>query len=213
LSESINTNIASCTRCGKCCEKGGPALHGQDLQLIREKKIPLSSLITIRKGELVHNPQTGTVQAAAVELVKLSGRGQQWSCLYYRPAKGCTIYDHRPQACRILKCWDTAEILSVVEKDTLDRFQILAENDPLVPLIREHEQICPCHDLQAIYLRRKTLSSDKKTEIEQRVRQDLRFRSQVIVDLNLQLSEELFYFGRPFFQLLQPMGIGDFKFS
>lgn len=202
---------ASCKKCGSCCEKGGPALHIQDLELIRSGTIPVSSLITIRKGELVHNPITGQVQPASVELVKLVGTGKSWNCCYYDEDSGCTIYVNRPHTCRLLKCWDSDELLSVIEKDTLDRFMILAEDDPLIPIIVEHERVCPCAILQEIKLNRENLTKAQKGEIEKQVRQDLRFRQRIIKDFNLKLSEELFYFGRPFFQLLQPLGIRIFE--
>lgn len=196
----------SCNRCGNCCRQGGPALHKKDLNLVREGKIPIGNLITIRKGELTENPVAGGIQPAGVELVKIVGTGRQWDCCYYDEKKGCTIYDNRPQACVLLKCWDTKDILSIVEKETLSRFDILAPDDPLIPVIREHERICPVPDF--IYIRDNChrLPDQLEKELERLVRDDLRFRTRVIRDLNLTLSDELFYFGRPLFQLLQPLG-------
>lgn len=182
-------------------------MHGQDLELIRSGKIVMSSLITIRKGELAHNPLSGKIQPVKVELVKIVGTGRQWACCYHDEQDGCTVYEHRPQACRVLKCWDTEEILDLVEKDTLDRFDIIGESDPLVPVIREHQRICPCDDLQFVQANLDRLSDERKKELEKRVRSDLRFRVRVIDDFQLKLSEELFYFGRPLFQLLQSFGV------
>ena len=197
----------ACRKCGNCCKKGGPALHTQDLPLIKNGEIPMSALITIRKGELAHNPLTG-LQPVSVELVKIIGAGRQWDCCYYDETQGCTIYDHRPHACRVLKCWDTEEILAIVEKDTLSRFDILEPDDPLIPVIQEHERICPCDDLGEIRDNIGRLSDQKKKELEKRVRDDLRFRSRIIADYKLKLSQELFCFGRPFFQLLKALGVG-----
>ncbi|MCP3888357.1 MAG: YkgJ family cysteine cluster protein [Desulfobulbaceae bacterium] len=203
----MDVEISSCKKCGNCCEKGGPALHIPDLKSIKNGNIPISSLITIRKGELVHNPLVDRIKATTVELVKLVGTGRTWDCCYYKPGTGCTIYEHRPHACRVLKCWDTGEILALVEKDTLDRFAILEKDDPLIPIIREHERICPCDGLEFIQANRTTLSANKKAEIEKIIRLDLRFRSRVINDFGLKLNEEMFYFGRPIFQLLSPFGV------
>jgi Fe-S-cluster containining protein len=202
----MTTHQTTCKKCGNCCRKGGPALHSQDLPLIQSGKIPVSALITIRKGELAHNPLTGKVQPVAVELVKIIGAGRQWDCCYYDETDGCTIYDHRPHACRILRCWDTDEILALVEKDTLSRFDILAADDPLIPVIREHERICPCDGLEDVLAGR--ISETLKKDLEKRVRDDIRFRSRIIADYDLKLSMELFCFGRPFFQLLQALGVG-----
>jgi Fe-S-cluster containining protein len=204
----MTTLQVSCERCGTCCKQGGPALHIQDLELIRSGAIPTSSLITIRKGELVHNPLTGAVQPVAVELVKIVGTGRQWDCCYYDETKGCTIHDHRPHACRALQCWDTGEVLALIEKDTLSRFDILSADDVLLPVIREHTRICPCDDLQEVRGNFARLSLEKKRDLETRVREELRFRVRVIADYHLRLSQELFYFGRPLFQLLQGLGVG-----
>lgn len=198
----------TCLRCGTCCIQGGPALHRQDLDLVRSDRIALSRLITVRKGELAHNPKTGRVQTVRAELVKISGTGQDWRCGYYDEVhKGCGIYGHRPQACEVLKCWDTEEILGLVEQDLLSRLAILEADNPIVPLLIEHERICPCPDLEGIAGGLADLSAAVKTEMEALVGRDLRFRTKVIREHGLQLAEELFYFGRPLFQLLQQLGI------
>ena len=203
----MHTTTMTCRQCGKCCEQGGPALHTQDTELVRSGQIPIASLITLRKGELAHNPKTNKVQAITVELVKVIGTGRQWSCVYYLKEKGCTIYKDRPYACRVLKCWNTEDILALVEKDTVDRYAILADDHPMVPIITEHEKICSCDDLEDLYMKGVSLGESKKKEVEKRMRHDLRFRARIIKDFDLKLSEELFYFGRPLFQLLQPLGV------
>jgi len=201
------TEQTTCTQCGNCCKEGGPALHIQDLKRIRSGKIPISSLITLRKGELAHNPLSGKIQPVTVELVKIVGTGRQWDCYYYDEVIGCTVYVERPYACRVLKCWDTAEILALVEKETLTRFDIIEKDDPLIPVMLEYERICPCDDLGVVYANFAQLSNGQKYDLEQRVRSDLRFRTRIIADFQLKVSEELFYFGRPLFQLLQPLGV------
>lgn len=203
----MTTETIQCKQCGKCCEQGGPALHLQDIELIHNGQIPIASLITLRKGELAHNPKTDKIQAILVELVKLIGTGREWNCLYYNSDKGCMIYEKRPHACQVLECWDTEAILALVEKDTLSRNLILGEDHPMIPIIAEHERICPCHDLEYLSNNYSRLSAAEKKNIEKRVRHDLRFRSRIIKDFDLKLSEELFYFGRPLFQLLQPLGV------
>ncbi len=203
----MNKKITECRRCGNCCKKGGPSLHKEDLGLVNGGVLPLSSLITIRKGEIVHNPQSNRAQAASVELVKIVGTGRDWDCCYYDEYAGCTIYTDRPLACRVLKCWDTDDILALVEKETLGRFDILKMDDPLVEVINEYERLCPSFDFQSVFLGRHEISKEQKKILEKTVREDLRFRSRVIVDFQLKLSHELFYFGRPLFQLLEPFGV------
>lgn len=207
----MTTEQAACRKCGNCCKQGGPALHSQDLDRIKSGEIPVSSLITIRKGELAHNPLAEKIQPVAVELVKIAGTGRQWACRYYDAESGCTVYADRPYACRVLKCWDTWEILALVEKDTLSRFDILEKEDPLVAVIGEHDRICPCDDLGFIQADFDLLSEEQKNELEKRVRADLRFRTRASADFHLNVREELFYFGRPLFQLLQQLGVRVFE--
>lgn len=203
-----NTQNA-CRRCGACCIQGGPALHRRDLDLVRSGRIAQNRLVTLRKGELAHNPRTGKVQAVRAELVKIGGSGRDWCCSYYIKAdKGCGIYANRPQACEALKCWDTGEILDLVEQDLLSCLDILAVDNPMVPVIMDLERLCPCPDIEGIAAGLYDLSAERKGEVEDMAGRDLRFRTKAIKDHGLLLADELFYFGRPLFQLLQQLGIG-----
>ncbi len=199
--------VTECRQCGTCCKNGGPALHFEDTVLLQSGGIPLTSLIALRKGELAHNPVAGRVQPLSVELVKLRGVGRSWHCLYYSEVRGCTIYAHRPHACRTLKCWDTGEILRLVETRALDRITILGKDHQMVPLIREHEANCPYGLLADLYAGKDRLDKGDKKKLEELVRYDLGFRNRVVRENNIDLSLELFYFGRPLFQLLQPLGV------
>ncbi|MBB5348816.1 YkgJ family cysteine cluster protein [Desulfoprunum benzoelyticum] len=196
-----------CQRCGSCCLQGGPALHRTDLPLIKKGRIPLDRLITIRKGELADNPVAGGVQATRVELVKIAGSGRDWRCCYYDEAAGCLIYAHRPQACKVLKCWDTTAILALVETDVLSRLDIVAVDDPLRPLIMEHERECPCPDLELLERGAASVTAAERAALQALVARDLAFREEAVRRLGLSLGLELFAFGRPIFQLLQPFGI------
>lgn len=198
----------ACRRCGGCCLAGGPALHTADLVLLKKGVIPREHLISVRKGELADNPAAGRVQATTVELVKIAGSGREWSCCYYDEAgKGCRIYGHRPLACEVLKCWDTAAILALVEKDVLSRLDIVGLEEPLRWLIEEHESLCPVPDLERLAVNIKDIDEAEREALQQLVTRDLAFRDRVVRQLGMSLSLELFAFGRPIFQLLAPLGI------
>ncbi len=203
------TGQSACRRCGACCSQGGPALHRRDLDLVTSGRIPLDRLITVRKGELADNPLTGRVQAVQVELVKIAGTGEDWRCGYYDAEnRGCGIYGHRPQACEVLQCWDTEAILALVEKDVLGRLDIVDPTGPLARLIGEHEERCPCWpDLEGLADRLPDMAREERAGLEQLVSADLMFRERVVREYGLSLRQEMFLFGRPIFQLLQPFGI------
>ncbi len=199
---------SACRQCGTCCLQGGPALHTGDLGLVRSGRLPISRLITIRRGELADDPLTGSVHAVSGELVKINGTGRDWRCFYYAGGKGCTIYASRPSACRVLKCWDTAAILALAGKDLLTRLDILAARDPLRPLVEEHERLCPCPDMEMVRASVVSGSLQELDDLQRLVDVDLRFRNQVVNGHGLSLAEEMFFFGRPLFQLLQAVGLG-----
>ena len=199
-------NQQSCKRCGKCCEEGGPALHGNDLELIGEGKIPLEHLVTIRKGEISRTPG-GAVNVVSEEFVKLSGVPRSWSCRYYKKESGCGIYSFRPLACHVLQCWNTAAIERLIGKDLLNRRAILKDLHPMLEIIEEHEQNFSCTFLVEVLQQKKNVAAERKNEIELLVQKDLRFRDKIVQKQGISLGEELFFFGRPLFQLLQPLGV------
>jgi Fe-S-cluster containining protein len=203
-----NTIQTSCKQCGVCCTNGGAALHGGDISLLQQGLIPRSDLITIRKGEFAHNPVSGKVQATKDEIVKLRGTGGEWTCCYYDAAsKGCTIYENRPLACSTLKCWDPEESLKLVETDLLSRLDILTGEDSLQDLVREYERKCPLPDFNSLAHKLINQAQETIALLEEFVNADLDFRNHAVAQSNTVLQEEMFLFGRPLFQLLQPFGL------
>ena len=201
---------SECRRCGDCCRAGGPALHGQDLALIRSGALALEDLVTVRRGELAIAPLAAGPGPVEHEFLKVRGRDGAWCCAFYdEAANGCLRYDRRPMACGLLDCADTGPLLALAGRDLLTRFECLADDDPLLPLMREHEQRCPCPDLQAVArdLHHSATRSRVIAELEQAVAVDLAFRGQVQSALHLTLQRELFAFGRPLFHLLLPLGL------
>ncbi len=193
-----------CKQCGSCCSSGGPALHREDERLVRSGALPLAQLITIRKGEIAHNPLTNSLQPVNQELVKISGVGREWNCCFLDPEeKGCTIYEHRPMACRALQCWDTRAIEELIEKDTLSRLDLIGDNNPLRSSVEEHERLFPCPDMKALLTRG---PSDHAAELEDLVNEEIAYRTRVVQSFDLSLGEELFYFGRPLFHLCVAAG-------
>ena len=167
----------------------------------------MSALITLRKGELARNPATGKLVALTAELIKLKGVGRDWNCCYFdRNEKRCTVYEHRPRACTVLKCWEPEALLAMVEKDTLTRFDILSDDDPIRNHISDHDHRYPCPDMAGLLATTGNVPAEIRVELQELVNGDLRFRVGLVKEFNLKLSDELFYFGRPIFQLLQPLG-------
>jgi Fe-S-cluster containining protein len=201
---------ASCTRCGTCCTKGGPSLHVEDRKIIAAGHIRIEHLITIREGELARIPDREGLHPTGQEIVKIAGKGGSWECLFLdKKGSSCKIYEYRPLECRMLKCWDTAELLSVVDKNLLKRSDIIDPEDPILKLVQDHEKRCVIREMESMLssLSDKDENSTSLRELERLVREDMAFRAEAVSRFNLPLSVELFVFGRPLFKLLSCRGV------
>ncbi len=202
----------SCKQCGICCSKGGPAIHGDDLSLIIEGKIPLKNLITIRRGEFAYNPILEKNQAIKHEIVKIRGIGGKWTCCYFNSAsKSCGIYSSRPVACKALKCWDTTDSLTLIETDLLSRLDIIEEGHSFSALIKEYEELIPPLKYKELPDKLTRNSGETIKFLEDLVNHDLRFRNKTVNTSSEILDAEMFLFGRPLFQILAGFGITVFQ--
>ena len=208
------SDAGNCKRCGTCCRQGGPALHGPDIELLRSGHLRPDDLITVRRGELAFQPLAASPEPVAHEFLKLTGRNGSWQCAFYDEAtKGCGRYQHRPMACGLLDCTNTGPLLDIAGQDLLTRFDCIDRDDPILALILNHQEHNPCRDIQTV--------SDDFEQVRARaeilegllkdVNLDLAFRSRTADTFHLSVALELFYFGRPLFQLLLPLGIQPYN--
>jgi Fe-S-cluster containining protein len=200
----------TCIRCGTCCLKGGPVLHEEDKKILRAGHIGYQHLVTIRKGELAFNPLSSKAEPSQQELVKVAGKGKDWACCFYDEKKAsCTIYEHRFLECRLLKCWDTSELISVIGKNTITRPDIINSDDPILWLIENHEKECPYHEVNKLIfaLPQEKDTSKTLTKLTEFACKDLAMRSYANSELGLKAEFESFIFGRPLFKILSACGI------
>lgn len=140
--------VGECRRCGTCCRKGGPTLHVPDRHLVETGQLPLKALYTLRRGEWVHDPIRGGRRPLEGELIKIKGVEGTWSCTFFdADAAACRTYNHRPLECRSLKCWDTAALEAVSERDLLTRKDLFAPIGGIWELVEAHERRCDCRRL------------------------------------------------------------------
>ena len=207
----------TCMRCGTCCRKGGPSLHHEDKKILLEGHVGHQHLVTIREGELAFDPTGDGPEPIARELVKVRGR-KDWSCIFFENGDGeregrCGIYDHRLLECRLLKCWDTSDLLSVIGKDTLTRTDLMNPNDPILEVIEAHERECPYHEVETLI---SNLTEDKGraeslVTLTDLARKDLALRSHAISALGVSELFELFLFGHPLFKVLGARGVSAYE--
>jgi Fe-S-cluster containining protein len=201
---------SACDCCGTCCRKGGPALHTADLELVKSGFLGRGDMVTIRCGEYIFYPFSDEPQPAREELLKIQGKGADWCCKFLDSGTStCTIYRNRPLACRLLKCWDPDDVLGITGRELVTRFDFVPESNPMSGLMKEHEKNCPVPDIALL----STQPAEKKqqqellTALTELVNRDLQIRSRAVRTFRLSLPDELFFFGRPIFQLLVPAGI------
>jgi Fe-S-cluster containining protein len=198
-----------CERCGTCCMKGGPALHLEDAELLKKKIIGRESLITIRKGEPVILPDREAPVWSKTEIIKLRGKPSEWTCIFFDGSNSsCSIYQHRPQECALLKCWDTVALRGIAGRNLLKRSDIIAGDEPVMQYIDAFENECGFEILAMMNLdRHNGISRETLAELNDMVNRDLTIRATAQKDLNLSLELELFYFGRPVFTVLSQFSL------
>ncbi len=191
-----------CQRCGICCAKGGPVLHHEDRSFLQKNIVTLDNLRVIRKGELSFNPLKDKVEPAEVEMLKLVGPGTSWECPFHQKndgVSGCQIHADRPAECRLLKCWDTEDIEAVIFAGCLTRFDLIGEQNPLLPEIIDHEERCSYRQLWSFM---EGLGGDGGyiDKIRAILVLDLQIRQRLVGQYTLNLAQELFYLGQPMFR-------------
>jgi Fe-S-cluster containining protein len=208
IKDSPSEAKTQCTRCGTCCEKGGPAFHAEDRHLIEDGSIHTRYLYTIRKGELVHDNVQGQLKPIVSDIIKIKGKGPSWECVFFeKKDKSCRKYDHRPLECRLLKCWDTREIEAVYDKDRLTRQDILAGIEGLWELIVEHEKHCD-HDAinRALKDLHGSLGKQAQVVLTNAIQYDSAVRQLVLENGNVEPEMIDFIFGRPLTVTLKAAG-------
>ncbi len=208
IKDSPSEAKTQCTRCGTCCEKGGPSFHIQDGNLIEDGTIHTRYLYTIRKGEFVHDNVQGQLKPANSDIIKIKGKSPSWECVFFQKRdKSCSIYDHRPLECRLLKCWDTRDIEAVYEKDRLTRRDILAGIEGLWELVADHEKQC-AHDAINRAIRDLHGAFDKQAReaIAGAIQYDSAIRELVLENGNVAPDMIDFLFGRPLTVTLKSAG-------
>lgn len=205
LMQKERNKINRCIRCGTCCQKGGPVLHHEDKTILISGYVGHQHLVTIRKGEVAKNPINNKLEPVKQEFIKVKGKGKDWTCYFYNDKDAsCNIYEHRFIECRLLKCWDTSDIISIIGKNTLIREDIINKDDPILQIIRMHERECSYTKIDEL-LRKISRGEDKERHIDilnKILIKDIKIRNYAINELGMNSNYELFIFGRPIIENL-----------
>jgi len=210
MTQETNDSTSLCERCGTCCAKGGPSLHRDDKNLLQEGFINHEHLIVLRRGEMALLPMDDEPAAISQEVLKVKGKGKDWECLFFRRQdNSCIIYEHRPLECRLFQCREPSAIQSIAARDTLTRFDLIPEDDPIMDYIRHHEKDCPIPEERPFCLASSPGPEGREAveELTELILRDLAIRDDAIRRFDIPLSLELFYFGRPIHTMLNAFGL------
>jgi Fe-S-cluster containining protein len=198
-----------CRRCGTCCRKGGPALHTEDVELVRSGVIGLESLFTIRAGERVHDNVRDRVVSLQNEIVKIKGIGGSWTCLFYdSDTAGCRIYRQRPLECRALACWDPAELEHIYQQDRITREDLIGSIRGLWDLVQAHESRCSQEKLAGMISKLKIpLDPFLTVAIRECIGYDHHLRQLTVEKSGIAPALLDFLFGRPLQETVKMHGI------
>jgi Fe-S-cluster containining protein len=192
--------IESCIRCGECCEKGGPTLHSEDRIFLQKGVLRPTHLFTLRAGELAYHPLEERLIELSDEVIKIKGMDGSSACTFYNEEqKACSIYEDRPLECRVLKCWDTAEVEGLFMQDLLSRLDLCPKGSVVAEMISAYERSFPPGRLYGLLSEAGSQEGPQQSspEIEQMVSTDEVFRQKVIEALGLEEEGLEFFFGRP----------------
>jgi Fe-S-cluster containining protein len=138
-----------CLQCGTCCRKGSPSLFRVDLPLVLKGVIKRSNLITLRRGEICFSNESNQLIQLPREQVKIPEKSGTRECLFFQgETKGCEIYESRPLQCRTLECWNPDGFTILTESPFLTRLDLLSPQDPILPVIKAHEEKCDLLNLE-----------------------------------------------------------------
>jgi Fe-S-cluster containining protein len=136
-----------CIKCGECCSKGSPTLLLEDMsRLLQSGKLGPKDVFTIRKGEIVFDGRAEKSLATETERIKIRETPGERTCVFYQKGnRECSIYDDRPEQCRLQECWNP-DFADSSRKSPLTRRELFESTGDLWKIIERHDERCSHED-------------------------------------------------------------------
>lgn len=196
-----------CLRCGECCQKGSPTLYAEDLGILRRGIIKRTELITLRSGEIGFSNVSNDLVLLTEERVKVKEKPGSRQCLFFDPEdRGCRIYEDRPLQCRVMECWNPDGYQSLEAQLFLSRKELLSPQDPLIPVIEDHEKRCAVSKLQEALSGIQRGRTEAQEEALDMLLYDRHLRGFMEEKQGIGQESQVLLFGRPLFDLLPSFG-------
>lgn len=202
----------TCSRCGICCRKGGPALHEPDLELLEKKILGRGDLVTLRRGELALDPFKGDLVVLEQELIKIKGAGYEtehsWMCrLFDEDDNACRIYDARPIECQALECTAPDPLKDINKSPHLLREHLVQHGSGMWDIIQEHEVKCDFKTLGPVCEKIAKGNKALASELVAAVEYDRNLRAALVQKTGAKIEELDVLLGRALIVAVEAYGI------
>jgi Fe-S-cluster containining protein len=150
--QSTAEPLPVCVRCGVCCRRGSPTLEIDDLELLKQEKIPWSELYTLRPGEPARSPHTAQPFYLEQERIKIRERPGSGECAFLDPETDlCRIHVDRPLQCRAQACWEEVDGQRFLDAEYVTRRHLFGAIEPLLEVVQRHDERCSFERLRAAF--------------------------------------------------------------
>ncbi|WP_297211913.1 MULTISPECIES: YkgJ family cysteine cluster protein [Thermodesulfovibrio] len=196
-----------CKRCGECCRRDTPLILKDDLSLLTEGIISEKDIYTIREGEKVRSSIDGEIYYTPMELIKIKPIFGSFTCLFYDPAEGCTIYEKKPLVCRKFECWSSNVDITGLEKRSLTRADLFKGVELIEKAIRKHDEKCSPTVFNDLIQELRSGKEENVEKIAEMILFDFQIRDWVKEKLSI--SEEVLplLFGKTLFEMASIYGL------
>lgn len=196
-----------CIKCGTCCRKGSPSLYPEDLPLVLRGAIKRTELMTLRKGEIGFSNERNELIQLFRELVKVQEKPGTRECLFFQSeSDACGIYENRPLQCRTLECWNPKEFQRLETGNPLKRLDLLAPLDPVLPVIKAHEEKCDLLSLERGLKRAGEQKEDGRDRVMEGLGFDRHTREFLGEKYGFRPEHLVFLLGRPLTEVVASLG-------
>ena len=196
-----------CIQCGTCCRKGSPSLYQEDLPLILRGVLKRTDLMTLRKGEIGFSNERNDLIQISREQVKVQEKSGTRECLFFQNESGvCGIYDDRPLQCRTLECWNPEGFQRVERSRPINRLDLFAPQDPVLPVIKAHEEKCDLLTLERELKRSVEQPNEGQDRVVEAIGFDRHTREFLGEKYGLRPEHLVFLLGRPLTEVVASFG-------
>ncbi|MCP4603091.1 MAG: YkgJ family cysteine cluster protein [Proteobacteria bacterium] len=196
-----------CVQCGDCCRKGSPTLLLEDLELLREEKIPWDQMVTLRKGEPARSPYTDDLFYLPAERIKLRERNGTRTCGFLDDTTGmCNLHIERPIQCRAQACWDPEPARELANEPHLTRRHIFEGMDVLLEMMDEHDRRCSFEQMRNAFEELKQSEGKNIDEVVEFLAFEDHFRHFTAENLKIPENTLDLVFGRSLISMVRLFG-------